>query len=172
MDYWKKCSICKKEIPFESEHYVCSVSTCNRKKTGLVFCCMSCFNEHLAFTRHRDAGAFSEKAPSKQQFELEQQNEVQKEIVKKETITQKSSQGSINMSDIDLSGPAPTTDVLLVASKVKKYIKERADFNTSGSTMEAMTKLVTKICDKAIERAAKDGRKTVMDRDLPNIFFD
>ncbi len=58
-------------------------------------------------------------------------------------------------------------DILVVASKVKKYIKEKADMNTSASSMEALTKVLEKTLDQAIEHARGDGRKTVMDRDIP-----
>jgi histone H3/H4 len=57
-------------------------------------------------------------------------------------------------------------DVLVVASKVKKYIKEKAGMNTSATTMDALTQVVVKACDQAIEHAKNDGRKTVMDRDF------
>jgi len=57
-------------------------------------------------------------------------------------------------------------EVLVVASKVKKYIKDKAGMNTSGSSMEALTQLVLKAVDQAIENAKNDGRKTVMDRDF------
>jgi len=57
-------------------------------------------------------------------------------------------------------------DVLVVASKVKKYIKDKAGMNTSASSMEALTQLVTRAVDQAIESAKTEGRKTVMDRDF------
>jgi len=57
-------------------------------------------------------------------------------------------------------------EVLVVTSKVKKYIKEKSGCNTSGSTIDVLSALVEKICDRAIENAQKDGRKTVMDRDI------
>lgn len=60
-------------------------------------------------------------------------------------------------------------EILVVASKVKKYIKDKADFNTSGKTLEAISRQVEILCDKAIEAARQDGRKTVMDRDVPNL---
>lgn len=57
-------------------------------------------------------------------------------------------------------------DVLVVASKVKKYIKEKSAMNTSAAVMDELTKIVMRECDKAIERAKQDHRKTVMDRDF------
>ena len=61
------------------------------------------------------------------------------------------------------------SDILVVASKVKKYIKEKAAFNTSGTAMEALSQKLLQILDKGIENAKTEGRKTVMDRDIPNI---
>lgn len=57
-------------------------------------------------------------------------------------------------------------DVLVVASKVKKYIKDKADMNTSASTIDALSQAVARLCDRAIESARADGRKTVKDRDV------
>lgn len=59
------------------------------------------------------------------------------------------------------------SDVLVVASKVKAYIKEKGQMNTSGAVPEELTKRVLVLLDKAIENAKADGRKTVMDRDVP-----
>ena len=59
------------------------------------------------------------------------------------------------------------SDVLVVASKVKSYIKEKSQMNTSGSVPEELSKRVVALLDKAIENAKADGRKTVMDRDVP-----
>lgn len=61
------------------------------------------------------------------------------------------------------------SDSLVVASKVKKYAKEKADLNTSGATMDALTQRLQQIIDKGIENAKADGRKTLMDRDIPNV---
>lgn len=57
-------------------------------------------------------------------------------------------------------------DLLVVASKVKQYIKEKGEMNTSGSTLETLSNLLKKACDQAIDKAKQDGRKTVMDRDF------
>ena len=61
------------------------------------------------------------------------------------------------------------SDILVVSSKIKKLIKEKGDLNTSGSTMDALSQRIQQIVDKAIENAKADGRKTVMDRDIPNV---
>lgn len=58
------------------------------------------------------------------------------------------------------------SQVLVVASKVKAYIKEKSGMNTSATVMEALTKVIEHECDKAIESAKGEKRKTVMDRDF------
>src|SRR5690349_19262293 len=68
---WLKCSACKNPIPYNATHWVCSVSTCNRKATGYVFCTVSCWDSHVADARHRDAWAVEKRAPTKEQWERE-----------------------------------------------------------------------------------------------------
>ncbi|MCB0341956.1 MAG: hypothetical protein H6626_11435 [Pseudobdellovibrionaceae bacterium] len=57
-------------------------------------------------------------------------------------------------------------DVLVVTSKVKKYIKEKGECNTSSETIDVLSKAVERLCEKGIESAKSDGRKTVMARDI------
>ena len=58
-------------------------------------------------------------------------------------------------------------EVLIVVSKLKKYIKERSGMNTASSVAEVVSARVRGLCDAAVEQAKSDGRKTVMDRDIP-----
>jgi len=58
-------------------------------------------------------------------------------------------------------------EVLVVASKVKNYIRTQSGMNTSATVMDALSRKIRKMCDQAIEHAKQDGRKTVMDRDFP-----
>lgn len=57
-------------------------------------------------------------------------------------------------------------EVLVVTSKVKKYIKEKGDMNTSAETIDMLSKAVERLCAKGMEAAKADGRKTVMARDI------
>lgn len=59
------------------------------------------------------------------------------------------------------------SEVLVVASKVKTFIKDKSGMNTSGSVPDELSKRVQVLLEKAIENAKNDGRKTVMDRDIP-----
>ncbi|MBZ0235478.1 MAG: hypothetical protein K8M05_24325, partial [Deltaproteobacteria bacterium] len=58
-------------------------------------------------------------------------------------------------------------DILIVVSKMKKYIKDRSGFNCSDAVAEGLSDHVRAICDEAIRAAATDERKTVLDRDVP-----
>jgi len=58
------------------------------------------------------------------------------------------------------------SEVLVVASKVKTYIKAKSGMNTSSTVMDALSARVRRLADEAIARAQADGRKTVMDRDF------
>jgi histone H3/H4 len=55
---------------------------------------------------------------------------------------------------------------LIVISKVKKFIKEKADFNTSAGFFEPLNEDVVKSCRDAVAHAQKLGRKTVMGKDF------
>lgn len=57
-------------------------------------------------------------------------------------------------------------EVLVVASKVKSYIKSTASMNTSAEVLEKLSETVREICDQAMARAKDDGRKTVKARDI------
>ncbi len=57
-------------------------------------------------------------------------------------------------------------EVLVVASKIKAYIKSSGDMKTSGGVLEVLSDRLRAMCDQAIESARSDGRKTVLDRDF------
>lgn len=57
-------------------------------------------------------------------------------------------------------------DVLVVTSKVKKFIKEKGEMNTSSETIDVLSKAIEHLCSKGIDSAKADGRKTVMARDI------
>jgi len=61
---------------------------------------------------------------------------------------------------------AQVDEALVVASKVKKMIKDEAGLSTSSQAIDQLTVRVQTICLKAIEKAKSDKRKTVMDRDF------
>ena len=66
----------------------------------------------------------------------------------------------------NINSEAFNKDVLIVASKLKKYIKDKHGLNTSANVMEALSNIVRVQCDRAVENAMREGRKTLMDRDF------
>ena len=58
------------------------------------------------------------------------------------------------------------SEVIVVVSKLKKYIKEKANMSTAANVAPAISDKIRALCDQAIESAKGDGRKTVMDRDF------
>ncbi len=63
-------------------------------------------------------------------------------------------------------GPEIAKEVLIVASRLKEYIQAKGDMNTSASVMDVLSDYVRILCDRGIEEARSQGRKTVMDRDF------
>ena len=59
-----------------------------------------------------------------------------------------------------------SNEVLVVASKVKNYIKQNGEMKTSSSVLTALSDRIRSMCDEAIESARSDGRKTVLYRDI------
>src|SRR6476659_604770 len=171
-DVWLLCSACRKAIPFGGTHWVCSVSTCNRDRTRLVFCSVSCWDSHVATLRHRDAWAVETRAPSRG----EAAREAREEPAARPPVAAPTAEPVVRASvTAHAGGPALSNqfdhdDVLVVVSKVKKYIRDRGGMNTSDAVAEALGAHVRKVCDDAIRNAVRDGRKTVLDRDVPPAF--
>lgn len=61
--------------------------------------------------------------------------------------------------------------MLVVTSNIKKHIKE-GGMNTSGEAVKKLSEVVGELCTAAMEKAKKDHRKTVMDRDIDNVLND
>lgn len=59
------------------------------------------------------------------------------------------------------------SDLLVVTSKIKQYIKEKSQLSTAANTLTVLSEIIKKVCDQAITNAQTAGRKTVMDRDVP-----
>lgn len=72
----------------------------------------------------------------------------------------------MNEQNTEPSSGDDSQEVLVVASKLKNYIRNKSGMNTSGAVMEALSGKIRNLCDQAIDNAKADGRKTVMDRDF------
>jgi hypothetical protein len=161
--FWRKCSSCKKPIGFNSRYYVCSVSTCNGQRTGYVFCSVPCWEVHLPGARHKDAAAIEMKSPA---------------AGSPQPGAEAASAGTSSATRRIVSSPSPggspspgskqqmPREVLIVASRLKEYITARSEMNTSAGVMDVLSDFVRIACDRAIDNARAEGRKTVLDRDF------
>ncbi len=153
---WKKCSSCKKPIQLNSKYYECSVSTCTGERTGYVFCSVACFEVHLPGAKHRSAGAVEKKSPVSVSIEAP-----------KRIIISSNSQVPTAVSNSQKTS-LMDNEVLVVVSKMKQYIKDKSDMNTSEDVNQTISHMIRIQLDRAIENARREGRKTVMARDFKN----
>ena len=160
---WRRCSACKKPISFGADYFICSVSTCNGLRTGYVFCTVACWETHLPGARHRDAAAVEMKAPSAAES-ARGVDPVAAAARSPQRVLATS--GSAGASSVSASAGLPR-EILIVASRLKEYVDARSGgYNTSQSVMDVLSHHVRAVCDRAIDNARAEGRKTVMDRDF------
>ena len=57
-------------------------------------------------------------------------------------------------------------ETLVIASKVKAYIKANGGLKCSASVIDALSDKVRSLCDAAVRNAQADKRKTVQDKDV------
>ena len=187
--FWKRCNTCKNEIGYGTGYYVCSVSTCHRKGTDFAFCTVECWEAHVPLFRHRDSWAEERRSPARPAATpaapAAEPTPVRAEPPPSRTEPRPSRAepperpsppaAPVARSDSDEERPPLELndrkdipeDILVVASKLKAYIRARSGMNTSDGVLPAFSHILRDLCDEAIERAYADGRKTVMDRDLP-----
>ena len=49
------------------------------------------------------------------------------------------------------------SETLVVASKLKNYIREKSGMNTSAAVIDVLSTKLRRMCDEAVERAKQDG---------------
>jgi hypothetical protein len=169
---FRRCSSCKKDIALGARYWVCSVSTCNRNRTALAFCSTDCWDAHLGFVNHRESWAEERKAPlsldpppaspsphaSPPAAVAAASREPRRTIVPSPAAIE---------SRPAKTAPAPEEEeILIVASKLKAYIRATSEMNTSDRVFDVLSDEVRRIADLAVEEARREGRKTVLDRDF------
>ena len=190
---WLLCTACRTPIDYGEKYFQCSVSTCNRVRMRLVFCSVPCWDSHVADARHRDAWAEDKIAPTQAAWEREQASQPAEPSklaapaprpaapqVRSAVPTPVASPGSAPVRRV-VGEPAPAPaaaagtvhlhdivdrDMMIVVSKLKKYIKDRSGMNCSDAVADVLSDHVRVLCDDAIRAAGRDERKTVLDRDV------
>jgi hypothetical protein len=179
---WRRCSTCKNDIDFDQLYWVCNVSTCNRKRTGTIFCSVSCWEAHVPIMRHRESWAVEKTSPTREAWAREQTAAESASRPSISSSRSSASAGSMRESKREskrtLIRPASSSsaqasseiphDILIVASKMKSYIRAVSGMNTSDTSLDVLSDHVRALCDRAIREAGRDERKTVMGRDFPD----
>ena len=194
---WRRCSACKEPIGLSAIYWVCSVSTCNRKRTGLVFCSVDCWEIHLPTERHREAWAVEARATDRAEPEptsstpgaakragasaataSEPPESQGRKIIRRRpsgeeravtasgSSAERSSTGSAR-SPATRATESPEGEILVVASKLKQYVRDRSGFNTSERVLPLLSEKLRRLCDEAIRKARAAEQRTVMGRDVP-----
>jgi hypothetical protein len=149
-------------IALGAKYWTCSVSTCNRKRTGLVFCSVDCWDAHVPVLRHRDAWAEEQTAPLEREPEPASGSGGVARSSKRSVVREADKAGRAAASDVP-------REILIVASRLKAYIQARAGLKTSNDVMPALSDHVRQIVDQAIDAAQRAGRQTVLERDVPRV---
>jgi len=150
---WRHCSRCKQGIACGATYLVCTVSTCNRARTGLVFCSMDCWDAHVPLARHREAGAEERVAPATPDAPADKPKPARKT-------------GRRRIAPVKRRDPSLPKETLVVSKALKAYIKAASGLRTSDAVMDLLSEKLRDMCDRAIDRAEQDERKTVLDRDF------
>jgi hypothetical protein len=158
-DRWRRCSACKEPIALGAKYWICNVSTCNRKRTGLVFCSVTCWEVHLPEANHRESWAVEQTAPLNQEEVAKPATSGETQNRERRRIVRPESPGK--------AAPEAPAEIVIVASRLKEYIRARSGFNTSDRVLSPLSDIVRRVCDQAIRNATRDGRTTVLDRDIP-----
>ncbi len=148
---WRRCSACKGPIALGATYWTCSVSTCNQKRTGLAFCSVSCWDAHLPVARHREAWAEERTAPTRR--DTEDTGSARRRLVRPGAAA---------------APAAETEEILIISSRLKEYVRARSGYNTSDRVLKPLSDIVRRVCDEAIRNAQREGRRTVLDRDVPD----
>jgi hypothetical protein len=171
---WRRCSSCKAPIAFGVTYWVCNVSTCNQKRTGLAFCTVSCWDAHLSVVRHRESWALEKRAPSEAEWRKTAEGAPARvlRLATPAPAPRRESAERTPRRILPASGHStpsrvePPREILIVASKLKDYIRARSGMNTSDGALEPLSDAVRRLCDQAIRKAAAAERKTVLARDF------
>ena len=177
MSTWRPCSSCKKPLAHGALYWVCNVSTCNRKRTPFQFCSVRCWDAHVPVMNHRNAWCEERPAPSpppRPSAGLPRADgsrppgATTPEAARGPTHAEMR-EARLHARKARLARPHDAViekDILIVASRLKKYINERSGYNTSADVLEALSDIVRSESNRAIDNARADGRRTVKGRDF------
>ena len=167
---WRRCSACKQPIALGASYWVCNVSTCNRARTALAFCSLTCWEVHLPGANHREAWALERTAPRSAAEAAAGSGGGVAAARPAAAASAPASGGQRRLVRPATPGRnAAPREVLVIASRLKEYVRARSGFHTSDAVLETLSDAVRNLCDEAILKAEREGRRTVLERDIPEV---
>jgi len=181
---WRRCSACKKPIALGATYWICNVSTCNRTRTALAFCSVTCWEVHLPEAHHRESWALERTAPKTAAAPGATKTAAAPGATKTAAAgagagamkpapppeaSPRQGQRRLVRPAAASNRPSAPREVLIIASRLKDYIRVRSGFHTSESVLDPLSEAVRHLCDEAILKAEREGRRTVLERDVPKV---
>jgi hypothetical protein len=164
---WRRCSACKQPIAQGAVYWVCNVSTCNRSRTALAFCSLTCWEVHLPEAHHREAWALERTAPHTA-AETGASGARPGAAPAPSAAAERDGQRRL-VRPAKAGRNAAPREVLVIVSRLKDYVRARSGFHTSDGVLEPLSEAIRNLCDEAILKAEREGRRTVLDRDIPEV---
>ncbi len=141
-----------------------------------MFCSVECWDAHVPLYNHRESWAIEARSPktkdepipaseTKPMRQKQGLSEREKFILGLDDRSENHDE-SKNEREDEMTEGNSEKEILVVASKLKNYIRAKSGMNTSAAVVDVLSDKVRELCDQAVEAAKRDGRKTVMDRDF------
>ncbi len=118
----------------------------------MVFCSMDCWDAHVPVAGHREAHAEECSAPDRADAPAEKPVRERK--------------GRRLIVPVTRRDPSLPKEGLVIMKALKNYVRAAGEMRTSDAVLEVLSEKLRDMCDRAIDRAKADGRKTVLDRDF------
>jgi hypothetical protein len=169
---WRRCSACKQPIALGATHWVCNVSTCNRARTALAFCSLTCWEVHLPGANHREAWALERSAPrsAAEAAGAPGGGAAPRPAPAASPAKPAEPAGQRRIVRPSAGGRnAAPRELLVIASRLKDYVRARSGFHTSDAVLDALSDAIRNLCDEAILKAEREGRRTILERDVPEV---
>ncbi|MDH4467890.1 MAG: hypothetical protein QE271_07520 [Bacteriovoracaceae bacterium] len=156
--YWRKCGSCKKEIAYQTTYQVCGIASCQK----FAYCSVDCWSLHNSILNHKSAWSEDRISPKKEESNFLAESAPPTGVRRVVITPPKSGQQTNPASAVTYS----SDDILIVASKLKQFVKDKHDLNTSANVMKILSDHVRTFTDRAAMKAKSEGRKTLLDRDF------
>lgn len=163
---WRTCTSCRLPIGFEVPHFRCSISTCNRKRTFLVFCSLPCWEAHREETNHRDGWAVTATSPTPELWRAEVGQDRARLAEKGRRADATAPETLAAKMDAQAGVKKGPREPLIVVTRFKDYVANKAPMSVSDGVFPVLSDHVREIVNRAAVLSVSHGRKTLLDRDV------